>query len=108
MVRLWRDGDGLKIRFLVSQTGQRPSTLTLATSVESAIRQFEQWLRSTESGDEGLDDGTDPASPPTTPLERRGRRNDDGAATGAKTARSYRHRTVKDDATRDDLRREPS
>lgn len=55
IVRLWRDSDGLKIRFLVSQTG-RPatSTLTLATSIESATRQFEQWLRSIDPGD---DDG---------------------------------------------------
>ncbi len=86
VVRLWRDGDGLKVRFLASQTGQRPSNLSLATSVESATHQFEQWLRSSDPGDDSFDRAA-PARPPTTPRERRRRRGDDGGAAGAKTAR---------------------
>lgn len=88
VVRLWRDGDGLKVRFLASQTGQRLPDLMLATSVESATQQFEMWLRSTDPDDEGIYGGEPPSTPHATPRERRSRRSDDGGATGAKTARS--------------------
>ncbi|MCW2762982.1 MAG: hypothetical protein JWR85_3183 [Marmoricola sp.] len=86
VVRLWRDGDGLKVRFLASQTGRTP-TSRLATSLESAARQFELWLRSTDPDAESFDDGEAPARR-TTPLERRSRRGDDGGATDAKTSPS--------------------
>jgi hypothetical protein len=107
VIRLWRDGDGLKVRFLASQTGQRLSSLTLATSVESAARQFEQWLRSTDPDAGRIDDGQAASSRRTAPLERRRRRGDDGGATAANTSRSYRPQEG-DDATGDDVRREPS
>ena len=61
------DGDGLKVRFLASQTGQRLPDVMLATSVESAIWQFEKWLRSTDPDDEGLYDGDPPSTQRTTP-----------------------------------------
>lgn len=105
---LWRDGDGLKVRFLASQTGQRLSNLTLATSVESATREFEQWLPSTDPDAGRIDDGQAPSSRRTASRERRRRRGDDGGATATKISRSYRHQEVNDDATRDDVRREPS
>ena len=87
VVRLWRDGDGLKVRFLASQTGQRPSDLSLATSVESATRQFEQWLRSIEPDDEARR-GRAPAPRRTTPRDGAADASDDDGATGADTARS--------------------
>ena len=87
VVRLWRDGDGLKVRFLVSQTGQPPSNLRLATSVESATRQFERWLRSIDPVYERPDDGRAPA-PRRTPPRRRRRRGDNRGPTGANTALS--------------------
>lgn len=79
VVRLWRDGDDLKVRFLASENGRRPATSWLATSVESAARQFEDWLRS-------IDDDARPS--PSTLRRRRGRQDDDDAATDPQTAGS--------------------
>lgn len=92
VVRLWRDGDGLKVRFLAGPTGQRPSNLMLSTSVEAATRQFEQWLRST-----GPDAGG------TTRETPRRRWGDGGGDVPLLPSPE-----VLDDATRDDVRREPS
>lgn len=86
VVRLWRDGDGLKVRFLAGRNGRRPASLTLATSVESAVHQFEAWLRSIES------DGPPPVQtsrPAATTQERRdGRRHADAGSTDPETAGS--------------------
>ena len=86
VVRLWRDGEGLKVRFLASQDGRRPATLTLATSLESATRQFEEWLRSIDVGDRPQDQTghTDPS----TQEQRNSRRGDDVGSTGGHTADS--------------------
>lgn len=55
VVRVWRDGDGLKVRFLAGKTGGRQTMQSLATTVEAATGQFNHWLRSTghESDDAG-------------------------------------------------------
>jgi hypothetical protein len=83
VVRLWRDGDGLKVRFLASRNGRRPATLTLATSRDAAARQFEAWLRSIDAGDRPQDQGDGPAPPKE---QRHGRHDDDAGATGGQTA----------------------
>ncbi len=86
VVRLWRDGDGLKVRFLASRNGRRPATLTLATSAESAVHQFEAWLRSIDADDPSPDQTTLPHT--ATRRRRNGRRDDDAAATDPHTAGS--------------------
>ena len=83
VVRLWRDGDGLKVRFLASRNGRRPAALTLATSAESAVRQFEAWLRSIDADDPPPDLAT--LEETATRKRRDGRRGDDAAATGRQT-----------------------
>ena len=106
VVRLWRDGDGLKVRFLASRTGQQPSHPALATSAEAATRQFEQWLRST-SPEGGPDVGTGPRAAYDangTTRETQRRRWGDGVADSPLLASPG----VEDDATRDEIRREPS
>jgi len=86
VVRLWRDGDGLKVRFLASRNGRRPVTLTLATSAETAVHQFEAWLRSIGADDQSPDQTT---TRETATRERPcGRRDDDGATTDAQTTDS--------------------
>ena len=92
VVRLWRDGDGLKVRFLAGPTGQGPSNVMLATSVDAATRQFEQWLRATAPDSGG------------TTRETQRRRWSDGGADSPHLASGE----IVDDATRDDVRREPS
>ena len=87
VVRLWRDGDGLKVRFLASPTGQPPSHQMLATTPEAAVAEFARWLCSTEPHDEGFD-GTAGTPTGTTPLRRPETRDDDGPAAGANTGRS--------------------
>jgi hypothetical protein len=86
VVRLWRDGDGLKVRFLAGRNGRHPATLTLATSVESAVHQFEAWLRSVEQDDAPPVQTTGPA--PVTRAPRDGTRDDDAGATEPQTAGS--------------------
>ena len=86
VVRLWRDGDGLKVRFLAGRNGRRPATLTLATSVESAVHQFEAWLRSIEPDGSSA---VQTSRPETTTQERRDdRRHADAASTDPETAGS--------------------
>jgi hypothetical protein len=108
VIRLWRDGDGLKVRFLAGRTGQSPSALTLETSVESATRQFERWLRSTGPEDAAVDDGPSPAQATNdgtrSPRETERRRWGDGHEDSALLPSPG----VEDDAMRDDVRREPS
>jgi hypothetical protein len=83
VVRLWRDGDGLKVRFLASRDGGRPATLTLATSVDAAAREFEAWLHSIDP-DDPPPDPADHLTPPVH-VQRDGRRGDDAAATNPHT-----------------------
>ena len=84
VVRLWRDGEGLKLRFLTSQTGQQPANLPIATSFEAATREFELWLRSIEPDNEDVT----PAPPPTTPMPHTVKRENDAGTTGADTSPS--------------------
>jgi hypothetical protein len=86
VVRLWRDGDGLKVRFLAARDGRRPATLTLATSVESAVHQFEAWLRSIDPDAPAPVQTSDPAA--TTPERRDGRCHADAGSTEPETADS--------------------
>ncbi|KQV77380.1 hypothetical protein ASC64_00560 [Nocardioides sp. Root122] len=86
VVRLWRDGDGLKVRFLAGRDGRRPATLTLATSVESAVHQFEAWLRSIEQDDAPPVPTSRPA--PAARAPRDDTRDDDAGATKPQTADS--------------------
>ena len=53
VVLVWRDGDGLKVRFLAGRTGGRQTTQSLATTVEAATGQFIHWLRSTDHESDG-------------------------------------------------------
>lgn len=59
VVRLWRDGDGLKVRFLASRTDRRQTALSVATTPESATEQFARWLESTDRHDNGRADGAE-------------------------------------------------
>lgn len=88
VVRLWRDGDGLKIRFAAGTTGQRPTSLAIATSVESATRQFEEWLLQSDLFDVRPDarpDAGAPASRPAMRGQRPGRRGHDVDVTSQET-----------------------
>ena len=85
VVRLWRDGDGLKIRFLSGQIGQRLPNLTVATSVESATRQFEQWVTNADSVDRGSGERQTPAVDGATPRTQARRHHDDAGNDAGKT-----------------------
>ncbi len=64
IVRVWRDHDGLKIRFTVEDQQQPPRSVAVESSIEAACRQFGDWLRSVDTrADDGQETGEQTAAP---------------------------------------------
>ncbi|WP_460655137.1 hypothetical protein [Kribbella endophytica] len=74
IVRVWRDRDGLKIRFTTDDRRPGPVEAT----VEAACRHFESWLRTV--------DQAAPVVPPDPVRRPRTRCDDDREADGQTTA----------------------
>jgi len=74
VVRVWRDRDGLKIRFLTVDSRQRARSLAVETSMMAAARRFASWLASIE-----------PVPDPAPGAERSNTHDADAASTKSKT-----------------------
>lgn len=75
LVRVWRDRDGLKIRFVAVDGRSRQPAFTVLTSVESAVEQFGAWLNSEDDQPAG-----DPQQAAEAPGQLRRTRNKDGGS----------------------------
>lgn len=76
IVRVWRDRDGLKIRFTAEDRHQPPRPVAVEGSVDAACERFHAWLETVVS------------SPPEAmpdPVRRRRTQHDDGQETGGQT-----------------------
>lgn len=81
IVRLWRDADGLKIRFMATDSRGELHSVAVEASAASAAQRFEEWLAAVSA--RPRTGRFHPLTPPGTRAETS--REDDGSA-GAETA----------------------